>query len=432
MSSIEMSVETQTLKQHINFVRHGLGNSKTDLPVMLIRMDLTGPKLTMFAANKEMFCRTEVAVDRPDDAKDGSFCVMGDKLLKMIGAAESDRISLKADTENLEVSAGFLLVNLILYDGASLKQVENSIIGHLTQEGEPIERAFFEEALACAKSCTTANSIRPDVTHVELRNKRMLSSDGRKIMIYSHDKFSETISFKCPASALNSVIASVKNITPETLTICEGPSYYYVKAGMAAFSFGIRKVERVFPAVEQQIENSPSATDEISVDKTILEAILRGVSIGIDSDEVKILVEANGSGTEAYLEISANNSLGRRSHERTSAGRTGSEVTSFPISYRHLLDTLSVFKGDSVVDMMVMSAQNLLMVKDTTVHREVTTIIPFRTVEQIEKEKKEASAAEEARKAAQVEAGESDDSETNAEMAAGALASEQEDIDLDG
>lgn len=431
MSNIELSVETATLKQHVNFVRNGLGNSKTDLPVTLIRMDLTGSKLTMFTANKEMFCRTELKVDRPEEAKDGNFCVVGEKLIKLLSAAESERITLKGDTENLEVTAGFLVVNLVLYDGASLKQVENSVSDHLTTDGDPIERAFFEEALSCAKSCTTANSIRPDVTHVELRKKRMLSSDGRKIMIYSHDKFDEKISFKCPASALSSVIAAVKNMTPETVTVAEGTSYYFIRGGMNAFSFGIRKVERVFPAVEGQIEAAKAPTDEISVDKNILEAILRGVSIGIDSEEVKIQVEASGTSTEAYLEVSAKNSLGRRSYERTSAGRTGEKPTSFPVSYKHLLDTLGVFKGDSVVDMLVMSEQHLLMVKDVTTHREVTTIIPFRTDEQIEREKREVAEAELARKKAQEENDVADDSEENADMAAAAVETEAEDIDLD-
>lgn len=433
MSNIEMSMETEHLKQYVNFVKHGLGNSKTDLPVMLIRMDLKGSTLTLFTANKEMFCRSEFKVNRPDEgAKDGSFCVMGGKLVDLINAAESERVNIKADVENLEITAGFLVVNLVLYDGASLKQVENSVADHLTMEGEPMERAFFEEALCCARSCTTLNSIRPDVTHVELRKKRMLSSDGRKIMIYSHDKFDEKINFKCSATALNSVIMAVKTMTPETVSISEGASYYFVRGGLNNFSFGIRKIERVFPAVEGQIESAPAPTDEISVDKNIFEAILRGVSIGIDSDEVKIQVEASGEGTDAYLEVSAKNSLDRRSYERTSAGRTGKKPVVFPVSYKHLLDTLAVFKGDSVVDMLVMDKQNLLMVMDVTPHREVTTIIPFRTDEQIEREKREAAEAEALKKKAQEGEALSDDPEENADIAASAVESEAEDIDLEG
>lgn len=430
---IELTVETATLKQHVNFVRNGLGSSKTDLPVTLIRMDVSGGKLTMFAANKEMFCRTEVKVDRPEeDAQDGTFAIKGDKLLNLLSAAESERVSFKADAENLEITAGFLTVNLIIFDGASLRQVENSVSDHLTERGEPIARGYLEEALVCAKSCTTTNSIRPDVTHVELREKRMLSSDGRKIMIYASDYISDgKLGFKVPATALNNVITAVKNMSADTATISEGAAYYFVKADMNTFSFGVRKVERSFPAVEGQMKIQQAPSDEVSLDKHIFEAMLRGVSIGIDSDQVKVQISVGGTGEEAYLEVSAKNSLGRRSYERNSCGRTLEKPISFPVSYKHLLDTLTVFKGDSVVDLLVMENLSQLWVKDITTVREVTTIIPFRTDEQVEREKKEAAEAEAARKKAADEAAMSDSVDENQELAAKALASEQEDIDLD-
>lgn len=430
--NIQFSVEMAELRKRINFVRNGLGSSKTDLPVMLIRCNITGRKLTMFAANKEMFCRTEVKINREEeDAPDGSFSILGQKLVNLINTTETELVTFKADQEGLEVNAGYLTVNLVLYDGATLKQVEQGVSEHLTQEGDAIDRAAFEEALSCAKSCTTSNSIRPDVTHAELRNGRMLSSDGRKIMIYSHDGFNQKIKFKVPATSLNSIIAAVKNVEAENIQLIEGGTYYFLKGGINAYSLGVRKVERDFPQVEGHIQKAAEPDDEISVDKNVLQGMLSGVALGLDSEEVKVTIDADGQKTEAYLEVSSKNSLGRRSYERASCGRTGAKPTSFPVSFKHLLDTLTVFKGDSVVDLSIMQKLNLLMVRDSTTDREVTTIIPFRTDAQIEQEKKEAAEAEAARKKATEVENKTDTDEEGAEAAAAATQPVEEDIDID-
>jgi len=157
------------------------------------------------------------------------------------------------------------------------------------------------------------------------------------------------------------------------------------------------------------------------------------VSLGLPSDEVKVTIEVGGKKQEQYMEVSARNSLGRRSHERASCGRKAAELLSFPLSFKHLLDTLGVFKGDSVVDMMVMEQKSLLMVRDTTEAREVLTVIPFRTDRQIEDEKAEVEdkkkvadeakkVADEAKKVADEEAG---------ELVGAAVESSKEDIDLE-
>jgi len=203
VSDIKFSVEMSELRRKINFVRNGLGSSKTDLPVMLMRFEVAGNKATIFAASKEMFCRTEMKTTREEESAEGSFTVLGNKMEKLISQVEVEQIAFKADAENLEAQAGFLTVNFELYDGASLNTVEQGVQDHLTAEGLVADRMALEEALACAKTCTVLNSIRPDVTHVELREGRMLSSDGRKIMIYSHDGFPKELALKCPATPLN-------------------------------------------------------------------------------------------------------------------------------------------------------------------------------------------------------------------------------------
>jgi hypothetical protein len=432
MTDLRFTVDMAELRRKVNFVRNGLGASKTDLPVLLFRIDVTGNKATIFAANKEMFCRTEVKV--ANDAEDGSFSVLGNKIEKLISQVEAEQVSFQADSENLQLNAGFLTVNFELYDGSVLKTVEQGLQDHLNLEGLALDRSSLEEGLACAKSCTTTNSIRPDVTHVELRKGRILSSDGRKIMIYSHDGFPEEMAFKAPASALSSLISAIKNIDAENVQIIEGNSYYYVKANRNEYTLGIRKIERIFPAVEGQVAKAANPTDEISVDKHVLEAMLRGVALGLPSDEVKVNLEAKGTGAEAYVEVSATNSLGRRSHERASCGRKSTTTVTFPLSFKHLLDTLAVFKGDSVVDMMVMEKMNLLMVRDTTDAREVMTIIPFRTDKQVEQERAEAAAAAEARKKQEEEAaakgeGQQEQDDTG-DLTESAVERELEDVEL--
>lgn len=403
MSEIKFSVEMSELRKKINFVRNGLGSSKTDLPVMLMRFEIAGNKATIFAASKEMFCRTEMKITKEEESADGSFTVLGVKMEKLISQVEVEQVAFHADAENIEAQAGFLTVNFELFDGASLNTVEKGVQDHLKAEGLVADRAALEEGLACAKTCTVMNSIRPDVTHVELRDGRMLSSDGRKIMIYSHDGFPKKIALKCPAATINALLTAVKNIDSQSIQIVEGPSYFYAKANLNEYSLGVRKVERSFPAVEDQIVTQEKPSDEISIDKNVLEAMLRGVSLGLPSEEVKVTLEAGGKGNESYLEASAVNSIGRRSHERASCGRQSEKKLQFPVSFKHLLDTLSVFKGDSVVDMMAYDKLNLLMVRDTTDLREVVTVIPFRTDAQIDKERQEVEALAEARKKADEE-----------------------------
>jgi len=425
VSNIKFSVEMTELRKKVNFVRNGLGVSKTDLPVLLMRFEIAGSKATLFTASKEMFCRCEMKITPDEDSAEGSFTVLGAKMEKLISQVEVEMISFKADAENLETQAGFLTVNFELFDGASLNTVDQGVQDHITAEGLTVDRAALEEALACAKTCTVQSSIRPDVTHIELRDGRMLSSDGRKIMIYSHDGFPAEQKLKCPATNIGSLLIAVKNIDSQNAQIIEGKSYYYIKANLNEFTLGVRKVERSFPAVEQQITSSDAPTDEISIDKNVLEAMLRGVSLGLPSEEVKVTLEAGGTGQESYLEASAVNSLGRRSHERASCGRVADTKLQFPVSFKHLLDTLSVFKGDSVVDMMAYDKLNLLMVRDTTDLREVLTVIPFRTDAQIDKERQEAEALADARKKA------SEEEDANEKAAGEEVAADAAGVDLE-
>lgn len=437
---LSFNTDLPQLKAAINFVRNGLGSSKTDTHVMLIRGTVAGAKLTLFAANKEMFGRAEVKITREgDEAETGFFAVMGDKLVALVNSLETEKIYFEADSEAVKVSAGFLVVSLVQYDGSSLRQAEVAVAEHLSKEGDLLQREMLVEALGCAKACSTTNSIRPDVTHIEFRNGKMLSSDGRKILIYAPvmpkeaDKMpglGRTTELKVPAAILNPVLSAVKNISSERVQVATGASYYYIKSGLNEFSLGVRRVERSFPDVEGQLKILGPPADDVSVDRNVLSNMLTSVALGLDSDEVRVQVDVEGQKPSTVIEISAKNSLGRRSHERTSCGRqsTDGAPISFPISFKHLLDMMPVFKGDTVVDLLVYPKMNLVVVHDHTPARDVNTIIPFRTEQVIAEEEREAKEAADAKKADKAETVVTDTPEDGVSAAASAAVAE--DVDL--
>jgi len=428
MTDMQFMMEMTDLRKHVNFVRNGLGSQKTDLPTLLMKFQTGERKVDLFTANKEMFARTTTGLTWDDEnpGEQGNFSVLGERMERLISQVDVEKVYFKADKENLEVRAGHLTVNFELYDGASLRTIESGLSDDMNGlEGTAVSRSAFVEALTCARACTTVSAVRPDVTHVELRNGRMLSSDGRKVMVYSHDGFVDGLQFKCPANIIQQTLAGMKNIDSVDIEVAEGQSYYVVKANLGEYVLGVRKVERVFPALEGQIENKVETTDEVSIDKAVLEGMLKGVALGLPMDEVKVKCSLSGSGDDAYLEVESENSVGRKSFERAACGRKSSTGISFPVSFKHLLDTLSVFKGDSVVDLNVVDKMKLLMVRDSSEEREILTLIPWRTEQQIEEEVKE----EEAAKAARYEAKE-DDTDGD-EVVADAVEGEQPDADLE-
>lgn len=403
MSIVEFTVEMAELKKHVSFVRNGLGQSRTDLPVLMMRFEVTGNRATIFTSNKEVFCRTEMKIIRPESGSvDGVFAVIGAKIEKLIAQVEVEKITFKSDgNENLVAEAGFLTLNFELYDSAALKTVGEGVKEHLTMEGLTIPKVALDEALACAKSCISVNSTKPEVNHAEMRGGRVLSSDGRKILIYQHDGIPAACNLKIPSSAMNDVLGAVKNMADVTsVQVIEGKSYYYLKGDGNKYAIGVRKVERSFPAIEGAVMAQEAATDEISIDRNVLESMVKGVALGLAYDDVRVQVEIDGTGQETYLEISSLNTVGKRSHERASAGRKETGQISFPISFKHILDTLGVFKGDSVVDVIVYLKKNMLVVRDLTADRSVLTLIPFRTDQAIKDERKQEEAIASSKKPA--------------------------------
>jgi len=255
-------------------------------------------------------------------------------------------------------------------------------------DGLGVGKGILEEAVSSGKSCITPKAIRPEVTHAELRNGLFLSSDGRKMLIYSHDGMPKGISTKIPALVIGSVLAGIKAMNADAVQILEGQNYYFLRGGNN-FAIGWRKIERDFPQVEDKVRVNTEAGEKIVIDRLMLESMIKGVVIGLPSDEVKISISITGNKKSAKMEVSGLNSLNKKSFEVAPCGREKDNDINFPVSFKHFLDTLAVFKGDSVVDLIVLIDQNMVQVRDINQEREVLTAIPFRTKDQVEKEEKE-------------------------------------------
>lgn len=434
MGDIVFTADVGDLKKKVAYVRNGLSSNRADSQAQMIRLDVQGTKLVMFAAGKEMFARCELQVKRPENPVNGSFTMMGGRLEKVMAQAVSELIHFKADDAGVEIKTGNLTVNFELFDGAGLKTIEHGVAEHLTNDGLAVSKTILEEALICCKSCIASNSIKQEQNHVELRKGKMFSSDSRRFMIYDYKGFPQEMSLKVPASTLDKVVGGVKAIDAEKIAIIEADTYYFLKANRNEFTMGIRKTEREFPDMETLIRNQPVETDKVEMDKKALEVALRGVALALAEDDERVTIDLNGTGGDGYLEVSALNRNGRRSSERSSAGRKATVPVGFPISYKHLLDTLAVFKGDQAcVDMLIIKERNFLMIIDKSValEREVLTIIPFRTEAAIEAERKEAEAIAEARKKADAQEAEAGVDLLAAAASASDTPDNREELDLE-
>lgn len=420
----KFTVDTDDLKKHVGFIKAGLGNSRTDLSVMLMKFNISPNQATIFAQNKEIMARSIMPIETEEDQALISFSLLGAKLDKLANHVGSEKVYFSVDDTTVEITSGFLKVSMEVYDGAMLKNIERAAFDDIDKEGEAFPREFLAEALTCAKSCSTSDSMKPEVNHVEFRAGRCLSSDGRKAMIYTHKDFNEEVELKVPTSCLNNVLNGVKGMSDvEHVQVLANSGYFLLKGG-TRHVLAVRKIERVFPEIENQIANTSSPEEEVAIDRTVLESMIRGVSLGLSSEDVRITVTVKGDDKNSQLLITAVNSSQRTSTEYADCGREGSEEIDFPISFKHLLDTLGVFKGDSIVDLMIFSSRNILIVKDVTEAREVFHVLPFRTEAAIAQEEEERKEKEKAGTAAEVE-----EEEDGVDI--DDVVDEEDDVDLD-
>lgn len=393
-------VEMEDLKRHVGFQKQAV--TKMDLGTSLVRFELKSGSAELFSSDREIALWSELKFLGELEGPTRSFAIQSSKLEKLVSQVEAETAAFIVDDEGVEIQVGLLTVSLEILDASVLGAIKKGVEKDLRGEGKPLTKELLEEALVCAKACSTDQAVKPDITHVELRAGRVLFSDGRKIMMYEAP-FDPTASLKVPSTSLAATAQALKQTTAEQVVLGESEAFYFLrstgkKLGRVQFTVGVRKTEKSFPKIESQLESlgNGSYSDKIAVDKFAFESMVRGVSVGLKDDEVRVDVTISGEGTTATMEVAALNSINRKSFERASCGRQANSNLAFPISFKHLLDTLSVFKGDSVVDLGVAFDKNLLVILDVTPTRKVTTVIPFRTKAAVEEEKR---AADEKKKA---------------------------------
>jgi len=389
-----LEMELPELKRLVAFAKNGGGLSKIEGQENLILFRVKGFRITVFSANKDgVFWAAGTIVSSNFERGDEKIFTMNSDLLhRALGTQDTKlaMMTLEEDGESLLLKIASLELYLELKDGSNLRMLEEIVEKGKEKEGLVLTRDVLIEAMTYARSCTATEGLRPETWQVELRRKLFLSSDGRKIMIYSRSDLPEELSFRIPSSNLSPFIGALKAGGPggNIQVVAEG-AYYYFTSGTKDQLIAVRRNENQFPEVELQLGNEKDYQDHLTIDTNVFGAMTKGVSLGLPPDEVKITLEITGDNNSAELEVQAVNSLKRVSKERTMIGRTAKKPLSFPISYRHVLDTLQLFKGDSVVDIMVHDKKNYIVIMDKTELRVVRTIIPFRTKVAQEKEEED-------------------------------------------
>lgn len=392
-NSIRFSVGTAELRSAVQLVRNGLGQTKTDLSVMLVLIQVDENGLTMFATDKELFVRVTIPVLDFEGNQPVSVCILGQKIVTLCNHIASEVVFFSPTQDSLEVRAGYLTLFLDSYDKnnvVALKTVADDEPEQVQEWVSVLSDAILE-SLQVARTCAAISSPRPEITHTEFKTRQVFSSDGRKVMMVNHTELSG-LALKVPNTSLNSLVGVLKGLPPDSvLETGRGKSFYVLRTDTVLF--GVRLVDRNFPSFQFDLE---SPDDIITVDKKVLEEQIAGVSLGLAQDEVRVLLTfMNGADGSGILEVSAIAASGRKSFERVPCGRKSKDTIEFPVSTRHLRSTLAVFSGDSVVDLKVFLPLSILAVVDKNQTREIITLIPARTKDVEQKERAEKKAGKE-------------------------------------
>jgi hypothetical protein len=233
------------------------------------------------------------------------------------------------------------------------------------------------------------------VNHNEFRDRRFLASDGSKVMIYEPTDAPKDVTLRIANTILNHVLGAVKSMDAESVSLAESVAYYYIYCD-GKYCLGLPTTEKPFPHCEKTVFDmrDGGSDDDIVIDLALLKNMVQEVAIGLDADQVSVDFIVTGAVTEsektAEVTIRSENHLHRESVNHGRCGRRGTEEIRFPISFLHLLKTLSVFVGDQNVDIAILESKHkTVLIKDETTSRIVYTTIPIRTPRMKEAERDE-------------------------------------------
>jgi DNA polymerase III sliding clamp (beta) subunit (PCNA family) len=404
--NLNFTLALDELRQATNFVRHGLGGvAEEHLGARLFLFDLRGqgtskqpsPLLTIFASNGELLARASVPVQRgPTCTEDGSFAVLAKTFLELISSGiGSEWVTFSVDDQNVKIRArgfrGGLRVNFATYAvdfdarAIALRDAAAPPPAGVSTAGTSWRKGVLVAALTHAKTWgAVCDASRLDVNHTEYRNGRFISSDGKRILIYSPiGATKQDVGLKVPNTLLHRVIGALQDIPGDEVTVAEPSAigrYYYISAG-DRFMLRFRDIGKSFPDVEENYLSYPKsdADDVVRVERKYFENMVKAVSLGVDPDKEKsgsVFLYVAGTGAKASLTVVSENELDRVSFERVICGRKALDAISLKVKFKHLLDTLAVCK-DQTIDIFIVRKKGVLLVRDSLPEREVLAVISF-------------------------------------------------------
>lgn len=374
--SLKFTAEAGPLRDLVDFVKSGLGTGK-DLARQVVRFDLEGTQLGLVAADGDIYAWGGTVVDAPA-GQAGSFAVMGRRLIGLVTQLSPDRFEFEVDDENVRVSAGTAVVNFERYAPDLLEHTaaaQNEIRGIAPRPpADEIPRSVLAEALSIAATAAARSTGKIELSHVELRERRLLASDGRRICVVESGHFPEDGVLKIPVSAIDRTAAALKALDKGAgATPYEGAGFYYLAATNRVLAF--RKTANEFPQVEKQLA-ADYGVDALVVNRDALQAAMRDVELGLASDRAEIGFKTEGAGGA----LTAQNSLGRESRIPFEiAGREGDNggPIEFPISLDHLRSAVGSMSAEAV-RLEAIPAHKMVRLTDSGDARTVIAMLPFR------------------------------------------------------
>lgn len=371
--------ETEQLAEAIAFAKAGLGGDKSQLADQLFRFDVRDGQVQVTASDGNVVTS---ALFLATVTEPGVFAVIGKKVAALVQQArtaiayqvdvdleDARFVVTRQDNTVAELHFERLDPDLLQFAISAVEKAQQIPVGPAETE---LPREVLIEALETAASSTTRNSGNVLLDHVELRNGAVFASDGRRVSSIKSGNFHSSAKFKIPVPILGRVLNAVKSLPKKAGLFSRASENHFILSTNTRV-LAIRRVQLDFPQVEA-LFTLTNVQRAVVRRIEVLEA-LKDVALGLPLGKTEIQVVLD----EAELEVSAENSVGRRSKRSILLEeKFPGEPVAFSIAIEHLTSSLGVMKGDKV-QLGVDVAQERSVLVDATAAREVLTVMPWRT-----------------------------------------------------
>jgi hypothetical protein len=380
---MKFTAEMSALSNGVRFARTALASpGSRDFSSKLFRFEVAEESLSILAANTKIACLAKLPLLKRDARIQEPivFGANGHKFAGLLDNVSSEIAVLTVDDQNVKVEVGSATVNFARCNPVNLARVHAELVREASGQGPLVSTSALADALYVTKSCSATFPVQPDRCHSELRNGQFVATDGSRVIVITCSHGFGSAALKVGHAEHTAVLNALAHVLGRDIRVIAGASQTYFSTPPNDFVIGFRTIERSFPPLEKQIL-ALNARDEFSIDKDALLGSCRIVPFGLPDGEVRIdlALETLGpgkSGLEAILHVEGTNEIGRISREDSPCGRKAREPITLAVSFEHMLATLAVFVGDSVVDLKVTDVG--LVILDRSPSREVVTVIPYR------------------------------------------------------